>query len=179
MELSVKQRQVLDKFMAAPRPTQEAIIAAFGDLFKELKGEWEARPQNQGKTATYRKLWDEFAGQVDEEDPLVQWTSESPSEDAEVEDIDHFDARGMFRVYGRGDHFGRHSSFHMDIWMTRDGRLMMRCWSLCADIGWRSFEIKGVDPVDIPERDKKVALSDSWVPKAVRRAYDQWIDEGF
>jgi hypothetical protein len=55
----------------------------------------------------------------------------------------------------------------------------MRCWSRCADIDWRSFEIKGVDLMDIPEGGKKMALSDSWVPKAVRQAYEQWIDEEF
>jgi hypothetical protein len=55
----------------------------------------------------------------------------------------------------------------------------MRCWSRCEDIDWRSFEIKGVDMVEIPDRDKKTGFEESWVPKAVRKAYDQWIQEEF
>ena len=177
MKLSVKQRQVLDKFMAAPRPEQEAIIKAFGDLFKELKSEWEARPQNQGKTVTYRELWVEFTGQVDEEDPLVQWDSQPPPGDTEASEIPHFDARGMQRVYGRGDHFRPHQSFHMDIWKGRDGRLLMRCWSRCADIDGRSYEIRGVDPGDVPLAGSGKISDDTWVPKAARLAYDEWVAE--
>jgi hypothetical protein len=56
-------------------------------------------------------------------DALTYWQSEAPAAKAFVMEIDHFDARGMSRVYGRGDHFGRYRSFHMDIWKTRDGRL--------------------------------------------------------
>jgi len=51
------------------------------------------------------------------EDDLTYWDSKPPETDATVEEIDHFDARGMRRVYGRGDHFGRHRSFNMDIWL--------------------------------------------------------------
>jgi hypothetical protein len=89
------------------------------------------------------------------EDALTHWDSEAPTMDAQVEEIEHFDARGMCCVYGRGDHFGRHRSFNMDIWKTRDERLMMRCWSRCEDIDWRSFEIKGIDTDKIPEGDTK------------------------
>ena len=113
------------------------------------------------------------------EDALTYWDSEAPDMDARVEKIEHFDARGMCRVYGRGDHFDRHRSFNMDIWKTRDGRLLMRCWSRCEDIDWRSFEIKVVDPVEIPEGDKKTGFLESWVPNAARKAYDQWMQEKF
>jgi len=113
------------------------------------------------------------------EDALTYWDSEAPTMDARVEEIEHFDARWMCCVYGRGDHFGRHRSFNMDIWKTRDGRLLMRCWSRCVHIDWRSFEIKGVDPVEIPEGDKKTGFRESWVPKTVRKVYNQWIQEEF
>ena len=99
--------------------------------------------------------------------------------DARVEEIEHFDARGMRRVYDRGDNFDRHHSFNMDIWKARDGRLLMRCWSRCEDIDWLSFEIKGVDMVKIPVRDKKTGFEESWVPKAVRKAHALWIQEEF
>jgi len=113
------------------------------------------------------------------EEHLTYWGTESIDMDARVEEIEHFDARGMCSVYGRGDNFGRHHSFNMDIWKARDGRLLMRCWSRCEDIDWRSFEIKGLDMVEIPARDKKTGFGESWVPKAVRKAYDQWIQEEF
>ena len=113
------------------------------------------------------------------EDALTYWNSEAPALDARVDEIEHFDARGMCRVYGRGDHFGRYRSFNMDIWKTRDGRLLMRCWSRCEDINWRSFEIKGVDSVEIPEGDKKTGFRESWVPKTARKAYNQWVQEEF
>jgi hypothetical protein len=110
---------------------------------------------------------------------LTYWESDAPDTDVEVLEIEHFDARGMRRVYGRGDHFGRNWSFNMDIWKTRDGRLLMRCWSRCEDIDRCSFEIKGVDLTEIPDRNKKTGFEESWVPEAVRQAYEQWINEEF
>ena len=41
------------------------------------------------------------------EDDLTYWITESTDMDARVEGIEHFDARGMCRVYGRGDMIGR------------------------------------------------------------------------
>jgi hypothetical protein len=108
---------------------------------------------------------------------LIYWESDPPDTDAEVEWIDHFDARGMRNVYGRGDHFDRRLTFHMDIWMTRNRRLLMRCWSRCGDTDWRSFEIKGVDTSRIPKPHKKEGLQGSWVPEAARKAYSEWIED--
>jgi hypothetical protein len=105
--------------------------------------------------------------------------SDAPETGALVTEIDHFNARGMRRVYGRGDHFDRHRSFNMDIWRTHDGRLLMRCWSRCEDIDWCSFKIKGVDLAEIPEINKSAGFQDSWVPSAARQAYERWIDEEF
>lgn len=113
------------------------------------------------------------------EGTLTSWESDAPDADAVVSEIEHFDARGMRRVYGRGDHFGRYRSFNMDIWKTRDGRLLMRCWSRCKNIDWRSFEIKGVELAEISERVKCTGFLESWVPWPVRQAYEQWITEEF
>ena len=110
---------------------------------------------------------------------LTLWESDIPDTNAVVLEIEHFDARGMCRVYGRGDNFGRHRSFNMDIWKTCDGRLLMRCWSRCEDIDWRSFEIKGADLAEISERPKCKGFLESWVPGPVRQAYEQWINEEF
>ena len=50
-------------------------------------------------------------------------TSAAPDSRVRLESIEHFNARGMHMVYGRGDHFGqRQPVFHMDIWQTRDRR---------------------------------------------------------
>jgi len=113
------------------------------------------------------------------EDDLTCWDSGAQALDASVEEIEDFDARGMHLVYGRGDHFGRHHSFNMDIWKTRDGRLLMRCSSRCIDIDWRSFEIKGVDLSKIPELDKSKGFEEFWIPKSVRQAYERWMLEEF
>ena len=113
------------------------------------------------------------------EDTLTHWESDVPDTDAVVLEIEHFDARGMCRAYRRGDNFGRHRSFNMDIWRTLDGRLLMRCWSHCEDIDWRSFEIKGVDLAEISERSKYKDFPDLWIPRSARQAYEQWINEEF
>jgi len=113
------------------------------------------------------------------EETLTCWNSDPPDRTAKVEEIDHFVARGMRRVYGRGDYFGPHHSFNMDIWMDRNQRLLMRCWSRCIDFDWRSFEIKGLNKSDIPKPDKTIGLQDFWLPKAVRNAYENWIMEEF
>lgn len=107
------------------------------------------------------------------------WGTTPPCIDAELEEIDDFSARGMWCVYGRGDHYGRHHTFHMDIWKTREGRVLMRFWSRCSEIDWRSYEIKGLDPARIPDKETGPAFSESWVPEAVRQAYDDWISEEF
>ena len=110
---------------------------------------------------------------------LTYWESKAPVTDARVEEIDYFDARGMRRVYGRGDHYGRHWCFNMNIWKTHDRRLLARFWSRCDDIDGRSFEIKGIDTAAIPRRNKQEHFQDSWVPKAIRKEYDQWIRDEF
>ena len=103
------------------------------------------------------------------EDAWALWDSEAPAIDAQVEEIEHSDARGMQRVYGRDDHFGSHCAFKMDIWRTREGRVLMRCWSRCQDIAWRSFEIKGLDLAAIRQGGSRAPFSEeSWILQSVR-----------
>ena len=108
---------------------------------------------------------------------LSHWMSVAPETEATVEEIGHFNARGMRRVFGCGVHCGRHYNFQMDIWITRDKRLMMRCWPPCKGIDWRSFEIKGIDVSKIPKPDKEKGLQDSWVPEAARNEFDEWLED--
>ena len=112
-------------------------------------------------------------------DNFVSWDSAAPKTTAVVEACGHFNARGMRRVYGRGDIFGRNHNFQMDIWMDRRGRLFMRCWSRYVDIDWRSFKIKGINSDGIPKPDKKLGFVDCWLPKAVRDVYEEWITAEF
>ena len=51
---------------------------------------------------------------------LQYWDSEGPNNpEVYIEEIDHFNARGKFQVYGRGDIFGK-TEFYMTIWRGRD-----------------------------------------------------------
>lgn len=113
-------------------------------------------------------------------EPSLYWSSDPPTNtDAKMEEIDRFDARGMHRVYGRGDHYPKYYTFNMDIWMTRNGRLLMRCWSNWQEIDGRSFEIKGLDTSKIPKTVKGEGPKDSWVPDVVRNTYEEWVWEEF
>ena len=109
----------------------------------------------------------------------IKWKTGAPETDALVLEIEHFDARGMRHLYGRADYFGRRNSFKMDIWATADKCLLMRFWSRCKEIDWRSYEIKGINLAEVPKRSKSIGLSESWIPAVVRQVYEQWIDEEF
>jgi len=110
----------------------------------------------------------------------VGWDTTAPVTQVHVEWIEGFiETRGRHRVYGRSEHFGGDRIFNMDIWKARNGRLLMQCWSDWSEIDWRSFEITGVDVSAIPARDKEHGLTDSWIPKDVREAYENWIYEEF
>ena len=106
---------------------------------------------------------------------VLSWDSEFPQSAATLEEIDHFNARGMRRVYGRGDTFPERRTFNMDIWKDKHDRLVMRFWSRNIDVDWESYEIMGLDACSIPTLVSKSELVDSWVPKAVRNAYEDWI----
>ena len=108
---------------------------------------------------------------------LTYWEFPAPrkTKNVSVDDVDHFDARGMLRVYGRGDHFTGYCTFNLDIWLTKDDRLLMRCWSRYMDIDGRSFEIKGLDTSKIPKPEKNKVLDELWVPDVVRKTYEEWI----
>lgn len=108
---------------------------------------------------------------------IAHWNTKPPTTVANIESIATFDARGMRRVYGRGDRFGNRCSFTMDIWKTRDNRLFMRFWSHSVDIEDHSFEIQGVHVDNIPARGLKSSFPETWMPEAVRATYDQWIQD--
>ena len=57
-------QRVIRKFLALPEDKQQRISDAMGSLLTKLKAEWEAKPENAGKTVTYTELWDEHAKKV-------------------------------------------------------------------------------------------------------------------
>jgi len=60
---------------------------------------------------------------------IADWEAPAPKVRGVTWDyVEDFDARGMRRVYGRGDHFGRNPVFHMDVWLAKNGRLLVRFW---------------------------------------------------
>ena len=106
---------------------------------------------------------------------IAAWARRAGKTVVKVEACGHFDARGLLRVYGRGDQF--HRTFNMDIWLSRDGRLLMRFWSRSLETDERSFEILGMEPAKIPIPKANSRLAEAWVPQAVRKEYDKWIQE--
>ena len=109
---------------------------------------------------------------------MVVWDSEVPTATAiSIQHVAWFDARGMRRVYGRGDHFANKLKFNMDIWRDRGGRLLGRFWSRNTDVDGRSIEVIGIPPNAIPNRSPETAFSDTWIPEALRQEYEDWIQE--
>jgi hypothetical protein len=114
--------------------------------------------------------------------PMFEWSTEPPVAKpgiVNVVEIDSFSAKGMRRVYGRGDHFGGGQTFQLDIWKNKHDELFMRCWSHYSDYLPRSFSIAGVNPQVNPKVDGKPDLREEWVPQIARDAYDDWAREEF
>jgi hypothetical protein len=93
-----------------------------------------------------------------------------------VNHISKFDARGMRRVYGRGDHYSRREVFNMDLWLTKDRRLLARFWSRSSWVDDASLEVTGFSPA-LPLPKKGVALDERWAAQCLRDEYDDWIDD--
>ena len=58
MEEDARHR-VIRKIMALPEDKQQKLCDAMGALMTQMKADWEAKPENAGKTVTYTELWDE------------------------------------------------------------------------------------------------------------------------
>ncbi len=109
---------------------------------------------------------------------MIPWDSEiAPTTPIRIDHIAWFSARGMRRVYGRGDIFLGKCSFNMDIWLDRTGRLLARFWSRSNDVDGRSLEIFGLSSAAIPDRKRDEAFKDSWIPQGLRDEYEDWITE--
>ena len=117
-------------------------------------------------------------------DPVVCWENNGLTDSQiEIHFIGHFDARGMRRLYGRGDHFPgqqgdifaiRRRIFNMDIWADRNNRVFARFWSRSDDVDCCSYEITGMSLVNF-DRHATAQLNECWVPQRLRYEYDEWI----
>jgi hypothetical protein len=97
-----------------------------------------------------------------------------PAPYSKVDFIGHFDARGMHRVYGRGDHWQGGRSMNIDVWLTKSGRLVARFWSRSSDVDGMSLQVIGFSP-DLLPPNKLEGLDERWVPQCLRDEYDQWV----
>lgn len=104
----------------------------------------------------------------------VHWDTELGRADSvQIALIDHFSARGLRHVYGRGDHFPGKPVFHMDIWRRRDGVLMARFWSRGNDVDWDSWAVFGFETAVHATGDE------SWAPEDLRVQYSNWVLANF
>ena len=107
---------------------------------------------------------------------IAQWDTSGASERGiRVIYIDYFDARGMRRVYGRGDWFGHGRKFNMDVWLSKEGLLLSRFWARRDEVDWLSFEVIGSTQPQLPPGRIKLPISEDWVPQILREEYDNWI----
>ena len=106
---------------------------------------------------------------------IISWDLPAPEWSATVELIDHFNARGMKRVYGRGDCFPNQCIYNMDIWKDKNNRLCMRFWSRGSDIDWESYEITGLK-LDMERwSSKQFTLTEDLLPTEIRHEYENWV----
>lgn len=106
---------------------------------------------------------------------VAYWDSEGPiGSSIRIEGIDHFDARGKRRMYGRGDQFGR-LVLNMDVWLSRDGRLFVRFWSRNEDVDWYSYEIVGLVDIESHYDTSPPEFGEHWIPECLREEYDNWV----
>jgi hypothetical protein len=96
---------------------------------------------------------------------IVMWEHQA-QQDVEVtcEPIEGFNARGMTRLYGRGDHFGNRT-FNLDLWRSGDGRVLARFWSRSNEVDDESWAVTG---------GHADAQDEHQVPQCLRDRYDAW-----
>ncbi len=112
----------------------------------------------------------------DSPDDVVPWNTDPPRNvRVEIEYIDWFSARGMKRVYGRGDHFHGRASLNMDIWRNRHGQLFVRFWSRGEEVDDYSLTIHGINTESLPDGPSEDGFTDEWLPKTFREEYESWI----
>jgi len=101
------------------------------------------------------------------------WDKDVPDRKAiQVEMIDHFDARGMTLLYGRGDHYPGRGAYNLDMWVDRRGRILARFWSRIRDVDGESYEVIGMRS---PAKPINKQYDEAVVPAKLRNEYDNWL----
>ena len=95
---------------------------------------------------------------------------------ATLSEIEPFSARGMRRVYGRGDRYPGRAAFNLDIWRDRAGRLLAKFSSRSSEVDDESWAIHGVP--DSPLRPGQ-PLNERSVPDCLREKYVAWLVANF
>jgi hypothetical protein len=97
--------------------------------------------------------------------PIVTWEHQV-QQDAGItcEPIEGFNARGMTRLYSRGDHLGNRT-LNLDLWKARDGRVLARFWSRSNEVDGESWAVHG---------GRTNAQNEQQVPQCLRDRYDAW-----
>lgn len=104
-------------------------------------------------------------GIVDMHNSIVAWDQKARQESGtRLEAVEDFNARGMRRVYGRGDYFGRRT-LNLDLWRARDGRLLARFWSRSNEVDCESWAVIG---------GQAGAQGEQQVPQCLRDEYEIW-----
>ena len=96
---------------------------------------------------------------------IVMW-DEDAQQDAGVklDAVEAFSARGMTRLYGRGDHFGGRT-LNLDLWRAGDGRVLARFWSRSNEVDDESWAVTG---------GQTDAHGEQQVPQCLRDQYEAW-----
>ena len=106
--------------------------------------------------------------------PGVWWETRAPTaRNVRWEFADDFNARGMQRVYGRADRFGSWIA-NMDVWRTKEGRILARFWSRSADVDACSYEVFGLEVPARPNRND-LGGGECWIPRCLRDEYENWV----
>ncbi len=106
----------------------------------------------------------------------AMWGDDSREfKDVRLEYIPGFSARGMKRLYARADCFPSTGTFNMDVWRTREGRVLVRCWARMYETDDAAYEVFGW----MPTAPAKGHLNEDEIPLVLKEAYAEWVDQEF
>lgn len=96
---------------------------------------------------------------------IVVWDQKAQKDKGiTLEAVEGFSARGMTRLYGRGDHLGNRT-LNLDLWRSRDGRVLARFWSRSNEVDGESWAVSG---------GQADAQDEQQVPQCLRDQYEIW-----
>ena len=96
---------------------------------------------------------------------IVMWEDKAqPDAGVKLESVEGFSARGMTRLYGRGDHFGKRT-LNLDLWRSGDGRVLARFWSRSNEVDDESWAVTA---------GQTDAQDEQLVPQCLRDQYEVW-----